>query len=161
MTRARLLALIVSAGVTGVLSLSTATAADAAVGRSFSKTTAAGSGASDGQAFVYGIVTWTSKTSFTISGRINDLCNGPTDGDGLGAYFNGTITYMDGSGRGMGNPNIAQDTQGCTESSVGFSYTAPVGKNVRRLNLVVQELDISGGRAGEVVRWTMDNPYTG
>lgn len=161
MMRARLLALIISAGVTGVLSVSTATAADASVGRSFSKTTAAGSGASDGQAYVYGIVTWNSKTSFTISGRINDLCRGATDGDGFGAYFNGTITYMDGSGRGMGNPSIAQDTRGCTESSVGFTYNAPVGKNVRRLNLVVQELDLDAGRAGEAVRWTMDNPYTG
>lgn len=158
--RARLLVLIVSAGLSGLLSLSMAPSANAAVGRSFDQITAVGTGASDGRAHVWGTVTWNNKTSFTITGSINDQCNG--DGDGFGAYFNGTITYMDGTGKGMGDPNIAEDDRGCEYAARSFTYTSPAsGKNIRRLNLVIQELDIDGGRAGEAVRWTMDNPYTG
>lgn len=167
--RSRLLALALSVGLAaGAYQLVTPAAGAAYKYTALDKTTV---GANDrnwqstGRADIAATVTWyDDKQSFFILGWLDDLCDSRGNGDGYGAYFSGTIVFMDGTRiplRFTDGSTEEKDEQGCPARSAGVSSDMGwLGKNVKQLNVALRERN-DAGRLGQTILWSVDNPLTG
>lgn len=127
--------------ITSMLPLTSASAEDALVSRDFDIQTVAGGAPSDGSAHAWGTVNFTSKSSFTISGRVNDRC----PADGYGAYLRVQGAYANEEAI-LSRP-VADDTHQCDASPNGYpfskSFTPEAGRTVKWVILTLFEIDRS------------------
>ena len=133
--------------------------AHAAVANSFDARSPWGSLPHNGQAHVWGTVTWHNATKAVISGRINDLC----PGDGYGAYLKVHVEFVNG-GANI-DPEARSDDAGCRdEGSNGVAFS-PVtrtyaNRNIKFIRLCADEIDMPFRLYGDSDCTTVDNPYT-
>ncbi len=81
-----------------------------------------------GQAHVYGTATFLANGNVRITGKLNDVC--PEDGYGAYVYFRSSNTGT------MKNYGVRQDTRGCKESALPFSFTYRRQSYEGRINAV-------------------------
>jgi hypothetical protein len=121
-------------------------AASANVSAHFNLT--AGTEHTPGKARAVGAISYLGPKKFDISGRIDDIC----PKDGYGAYLYVEATFADGSRKLM---RIKKDARDCdARGTVPFSVTRTLGREIKMLNITVQEEDRSNPdglmRAGDV-----------
>ena len=90
-----------------------------------------------GRAHTYGTVDF-SYSHVTVSGRLNDVCNGDSAGDGHGAYLRVTFIFDNGNTRTLS----AKDTTGCQNADgvdVWLSEDAP--RPIQAVRLYLYEYD--------------------
>ncbi len=91
-----------------------------------------------GRAHTYGVVDFEYSTRVTVRGRLNDVCNGDSSGDGHGAYLRATFVLDNGNTRVLS----AKDTTGCRNPDgvdVWLALDAP--RAVRAVRLYLYEYD--------------------
>jgi hypothetical protein len=129
--------LILTALITGLL-LAGATPASAAT-RQFDMWTS--SDLTPGRAHAYGKVEFQYSSRVTVSGRLNDVCNGNHPGDGHGAYLRVTVVLDNGKTRSQ----TAKDTTGCRNpDGVDFWIVEEINfspRTIRAVRLHLYEYD--------------------
>ena len=133
-----------------ILAMLVALAGPAVAAQGFDIATAAGARPHDGSARASGGITFTSKATFTISGRINDRC----PGDGYGAYLYVIGAYNNGQSISSTPIFVASDTHSCGASADGYpfdrTFTPAAGRTVAWVKLTLYEINADNGAYGDL-----------
>jgi hypothetical protein len=133
-----------------ILAVLVSFAGPASAAQGFDIATVGGAAPSDGSARASGGVTFNSRATFSISGRINDRC----PGDGYGAYLYVIGAYNNGNSISATPILVATDTHNCDASADGYAFnrtfTPAAGRTVAWLRLSLYEYNANNGAYGDV-----------
>jgi len=107
-----------------------------------------------GRAHAYGAVDFEFHR-VTVRGRLNDVCNGDSPGDGHGAYLRATVVLDNGNTRVLN----AKDTTGCRNPDgvdVWLVFDAP--RAIRAVRLYLYEYDAQRNSTADTANKTIKAP---